>query len=310
MLVEIEYEGLTGYGEASMPPYLGETTETASSFFSKIDLQEFRLPDDFEAILDYVDAISVGNTAAKAAIDIALHDLCGKILNASCRKILGIGESNPKFTSFTIGIDTPEMIVTKVSEAKEFKILKVKLGSDSDKEIINTIRSVTDKPVYADINQGWKNKDFALEMAFWLAERGVQLLEQPMSKFNLDDHAWLSERSPIPIIADEACQRFADMQTVKNSYTGINIKLMKSTGIREAFKMMQYAHAHNLKVMLGCMTETSCAISAASQLAELADWVDLDGALLITNDLFSGTKIVDGAVVLNNLPGIGVTKNS
>src|SRR5690606_7897390 len=156
-----------------------------------------------------------------------------------------------------------------------------KLGLDTDKIMINTIRSRTDDPLCADVNQGWKNKEQALEMAQWLAEQNVVFLEQPMPKEQIDDIAWLTEHTTIPTIADEGCQRYSDVIGLKDIYNGINIKLMKCTGMREAKKMAELARALDLKVMLGCMTETSCAISAAAQLAPLVDWADLDGALLI-----------------------------
>src|SRR5690606_16899963 len=187
-----------------------------------------------------------------------------------------------------------------------YKLLKIKLGLDTDKMMINTIREVTDKPLCADVKQGWKNKEEALEMAHWLADRGVLLLEQPMPKEQVDDNAWLTENSPIPTVANEAVQRLADVRKAFGIYSGINIKLMKCTGMREAHQMVELAQALNMKVMLGCMTETSCAISAAAQLAPIVDWADLDGALLTSNDLFRGMEVVDGKVMLPDRPGIGI----
>jgi L-alanine-DL-glutamate epimerase-like enolase superfamily enzyme len=308
MLTEIEYEGIIGYGEASMPPYLGESQESAAAFFKQVNLEQFDNPFELEKILSYVDGIAPKNPAAKTAIDIALHDLVGKLMNQPWYKMWGFEKSKTPYTTFTIGIDKPDVVRQKVKEAEEFKILKVKLGRDTDKEMIETIRSVTDKPLTADANQGWKTKEAALEMLNWIAERGVVVCEQPMAKENLDDHAWLTERSPIPVIADEACQRLADIPKIHNAYSGINIKLMKATGMREAYKMLLLARALGMKVMLGCMTETSCGISAASHLSPMVDWADLDGALLIGNDCFDGTKVIDGRVTLNDRPGIGVVK--
>lgn len=193
-----------------------------------------------------------------------------------------------------------------MAEADPYQILKVKLGLDTDKMMIETIREVTDKPLCADINQGWTNRESALEMAHWLADKGVAFLEQPMPKEQIDDNAWLTERSPIPTVADEAVQRLPDVRRTWGVYNGINIKLMKCTGLREAHKMAELARALDMKVMLGCMTETSCAISAAAQLSPVVDWADLDGALLIGNDVFDGMHIRDGRVVLPETPGIGV----
>lgn len=186
--------------------------------------------------------------------------------------------------------------------------MKVKLGRDNDKEIIAAIREVSSLPIAVDANQGWTDKEYALDMIHWLQEQGVVMIEQPMSKLQLDDIAWLTEQSPLPIFADESVQRLSDVEMMKGVFSGINIKLMKCTGMREAWKMVTLARALGLKVMIGCMTETSCAVSAAAQLSPVADFADLDGNLLISNDCFAGMKIVQGKITLNDLPGIGVRK--
>ncbi len=308
MLTQIEYDGIIGYGEASMPPYLGESQETAAKFLSKVDLSQFNDPFEVEDIMEYVDGIEEKNTAAKASVDIALHDLVGKLLGKPWYKIWGYDKKKTPYISFTIGIDKPEVVRQKVKEAEEYKILKVKLGGDNDKEMIETIRSVTDKPIITDVNQGWHDKQFALDMIHWLNERNVKLIEQPLPKEQVDDMAWITERSPIPTFGDEAVQRIPDVMKAYGVYSGINIKLMKCTGLREAHKMLELAKSLGMKIMLGCMTETSCAISAASQLSPEVHWADLDGNLLISNDPFEGTKIVDGKIVLNEEPGIGLSK--
>jgi L-Ala-D/L-Glu epimerase len=308
MLVELEMDGIVGYGEASMPPYLGESHETVSRFLSKVDFAGFNDPFRMDDILEYVDKIEPGNRAAKAAVDIALHDLVGKIMNQPWYRIWGLNPEQTPYTTFTIGIDTPEIIIQKTKEAAEFKFLKVKLGRDNDKEMIETIRSVTDVPLCVDANQGWTDKHKALDMIHWLKDKGITFVEQPMPKEQMDSMAWLTAHSPLPTIADEAFQRLSDIPKLKDVFTGINIKLMKSTGMREAKKMVDVARALDMKVILGCMTETSCAVSAAAQLSPLVDWADLDGALLISNDIFEGMKVIDGKVRLNDLPGIGVKK--
>jgi len=304
--VEINYQGHTAYGECSLPPYLSETPETVCKFLSKVDLSQFKDPFLLEDILDYVDKIETGNTAAKASIDIALHDLIGKLAKLPLHKILGLNTAHTPYTSFTIGIDTPEIVRQKVAETSQFKILKVKLGRDNDKEMISTIRSVSQVPIGVDVNQGWKDKQKALDMIYWLKDKGIVFIEQPMPKEQIDDMAWLTEHSPLPTIADEAFQRLPDLIGLKGVYSGINIKLMKSTGIREAHKMINLARALGMKVMMGCMTETSCAVSAAAQLSPLVDWADLDGNLLISNDPFEGMKVIDGKVTLNDWIGIGI----
>jgi L-alanine-DL-glutamate epimerase-like enolase superfamily enzyme len=305
--VRIKFGDLVGYGEASMPPYLGESVASVTSFLSQVNLAQFSDPFRMEEILAYVDAVAPGNNAAKASVDIALHDLVGKLLDAPWYKIWGLSAEKAPSTSFTIGIDTAEMVRKKVEEAAPYNILKVKMGLDNDRETIEVIRSMTDRPICVDVNQGWKSKELALEMCNWLAERNCLFVEQPMPKEMRDDIAWLRERSPLPLIADEAVKRLSEVAACVGVYDGINIKLMKSTGMREAYQMAILAKALGLKVMLGCMIETSCGLSAAAQLAPLADFADLDGNLLISNDLFTGMQIVNGKVTLNERPGIGVT---
>jgi L-alanine-DL-glutamate epimerase-like enolase superfamily enzyme len=308
VLTEIELNGVVGYGEASLPPYLGESHESVQTFLAKVDLTKYENPFHLENILNDVDAIASGNTAAKASVDIALHDLIGKFMGQPWYQIWGYDKNKTPFTSFTIGIDTLEVVKQKTKEAEEFKVLKVKLGRETDKEMIEAIRLVTNKPITGDVNQGWKDKYLALDMLHWLKERNVVMVEQPMPKERIDDLAWLTERSPLPIIGDEGVQRLADVKKAVGIYHGINIKLMKCTGMREAQKMVILARSLGMKVMLGCMTETSCAISAASHLSPMVDWADLDGALLIKNDIFDGTKVIDGKVTLTDRPGIGVVQ--
>ncbi len=186
----------------------------------------------------------------------------------------------------------------------------MKLGRDNDREMIEVIRSLTDKPLCVDVNQGWKDRGLALDMVVWLSEKGVIFLEQPMPKEMKKDIAWLTERSPLPIIGDEAIQNVDDLIENKDVYSGINIKLMKCGGLNQAMKMINVARAIGLKVMVGCMTETSCAVSAAAQLSPLADWCDLDGNLLISNDPFEGLWITNGKITLPERPGIGAAKRS
>lgn len=307
--VQIEYDGMIGYGEASMPPYLGESIDSVTNFLRQVDLERFNDPFQLEDILVYVDGIMPGNTAAKASVDIALHDLAGKLLNAPWYRIWGLNRDKAPDTTFTIGIDTADVVRKKTEEiAGQFNILKVKLGGDNDKEMIETIRSVTDVPLAIDANQGWKDKKYALDMVLWLKEKGVVMVEQPMPKTQLDDIAWVTQQSPLPIFADESLQRLRDVAGLSGAFSGINIKLMKCTGMREAWKMVTLARALNMKVMVGCMTETSIAVSAASQFSPAVDFADLDGNLLISNDNFKGMEVVKGKIVIPELPGIGVVK--
>lgn len=311
ILVEISYEGVTGYGEAALPPYMaGQTVETATAFLNKVDLSRFDDPFMTDDILEYVDAIEPGMSCAKCGVDIALHDLIGKLCGLPLWRMWGYNPDKTPCTSFTIGMDSREMIIQKTLEAEPYKILKVKLGSteENDKMIISTIREVSDKPIVIDANQGWKDKYYALDMIHWLAERGVKMIEQPMPKNVYDDMAWITEQSPLPTYGDESCQRLADVAKLHGVFDGINIKLIKCTGLREARKMIETARGLGMNVMIGCTTETSCATSAAAQIAPKVDFADIDGNLLISNDCFDGMKIVDGKITLNDRPGIGVIK--
>jgi L-alanine-DL-glutamate epimerase-like enolase superfamily enzyme len=285
MLTELEFDNIIGYGEASMPPYLGESHTTVTAFLNMLDLTRFESPFLMEDILAYVDQLAPGNYAAKASVDIALHDLVGKIMKQPWYKVWGLNPDKTPNTSFTIGMDKPDVVRSKVREAAPYRILKVKLGQGNDKEMIETVRSETNKP-----------------------EKGVVFIEQPMPKTSVDDTAWLTENSPLPIIADEAFQTIGDFKKVHGVYSGINIKLMKCGGLHSAYIMIKMARALDMKVMIGCMTETSCAVTAAAQLSPLVDWADLDGNLLIDNDVFKGILIKDGKIVLPETPGIGISK--
>lgn len=307
--VQINYEGITAYGEASMPPYLGESTESVVNFLRQVDLEQFNDPFQLEDILAYIDGIMPGNGAAKASVDIALHDLVGKLLNAPWYRIWGLDKAKAPDTTYTIGIDTADVVRAKTEEvAGNFNILKVKLGGDNDKEMIETVRAVTDVPLIIDVNQGWTDKHYAIDMIHWLKEQGIVMVEQPLPKAQLDDIAWITERSPLPIFADESLQRLGDIMKLKDAFTGINIKLMKCTGMREAWKMLTLGRSLGMGVMVGCMMESSIAISAASQLSPAVDFADLDGSLLSANDNFKGMEVANGKVVIPDMAGIGVEK--
>ncbi len=306
MLIELEYEGQVGYGEASMVPYHGESVATATDFLDKVNVDQFKPPFNFDVIADYLDQLAPANPNIKAAIDIALHDLQGKLEGKPCHSYFGSKPEQMPPTSITIGMDKPEVILQKVKEAEPAHILKVKLGGDEDKRLIETIRSVTNKPLFVDANQGWKDRKQALEMVCWLQEQGVLLIEQPMDKTNWDDNAWVTAHSPIPILGDESIQRLADVDKAKGVYHGINIKLMKSAGMHEAFQMIKRARELDLKILIGCMSETSCATLAAAALAPLCDWADLDGPFLTQNNPFPMPEFKEGRWVLSNSPGLGL----
>lgn len=310
VLVTIEHDGLIGYGEASMPPYLGESIESVMLFLSKVDLSSFNDPLQIAEIMQYVDGIAPGNCAAKAAVDIALHDLWGKIEQRPLWQIYGYqGPLSTVLSTYTIGIDTEEVVKQKTREVEgRFGRLKIKVGVKGDHQLVEAIRTVTDVPLTVDANQGWTDREKALDEIHWLASQGCIMVEQPLPKTQLADIAWLTARSPLPIIADESIQRLSDVARLRDSFSGINIKLMKCTGLHEARQMVAEARRLDMKVMLGCMTETSCAVSAAAQLSPWADFADLDGNLLISNDPFTGVTVEDGLITLNRLPGLGLQK--
>lgn len=306
ILLKLSFGDMNGYGEASMPPLYGETHQTAITFLNELDLDQFNDPFDLDSILTYVDQINTGNTAVKASVDMAIHDIASKIKGIPLSTYLGLSGVDRVYTSKTIGIDSPDIIQKRVAEAQEFKVLKVKLGTRSDKAIINAIRKVSDKPLYIDANQGWRNKYTALDRIKWLHDQNVILIEQPMPVDSKKESNWLKARSPLPIIGDESIQRLNDVETAEQFYDGINIKLVKSTGLNEGLKMIRLAKSKKLKIMIGCMSETSCSISAAFHLASEADYIDLDGNLGIRIDPFTGIKMVGGALINNKLPGIGL----
>jgi L-Ala-D/L-Glu epimerase len=305
--VKLQWENICGYGEAALPPYLDETQNSVIDFLKKVSpvLSAYKPPYSIEELMKAIDAIAEGNTAAKACMDIALHDLAGKFHNKPVYQLLGLEKPQPKNSSVTISIGDLNLIPQKLQELNEFHLLKVKLGGKNDKEIINCIRLHTDKPMVVDVNQGWSDKNFALEMIQWLNEKKVLFVEQPLAKSNLKDMAWLTERSPIPTIADESMQRLADLDKIADCFNGINLKLMKCTGLFEATKIISYAKEKKLKINIGCMSESSCGIAAAAQLMGKADWIDLDGPLLIKNNPFKGSNFINGKLELNNSPGTG-----
>jgi L-alanine-DL-glutamate epimerase-like enolase superfamily enzyme len=307
VFVKIEKDAITGYGEAAPNVRYGETPEMSEKIINQVS--EELLKQDlskYSQVKEVLDELIVGQNCAKAALDIAIMDWVAKKQNLPLYKMLGLDPDKTPVTSFSIGIDKPDMIKTKVSQALDYPILKIKVGNENDEEIINAVRSITDKPIRVDANEGWTDKETAVKKIEWMQSKGVEFIEQPMPAKMLEETAWLRQRVDMPIIADEAVINAKDIPSLAQVYDGINIKLMKSGGIQEALKMIQAARDLDLKIMIGCMIESSIAITAAAHLTPLADWADLDGNLLITNDPFSGVKLSQGRLILNNQPGIGV----
>ncbi len=307
VFVFYEKDGITGIGEAAHMTGAGQNADRTISELKKIipvyvdsdPFEFYELPDRVNAEIKYI-------SPAKAALDIALFDWLGKKLNIPVHRFFGLDPNKFVHTSFSIGFDKPEIIKQKVREADPYKILKVKLTNSNDQEIISTIRQVTDKPIRVDINEGWTNKEKAIRKIEWLAKQGVELIEQPMPVDMIKETKWLRERSPVPIVADEAINTAKDIPAIAEAYDGINIKLMKSGGILEAFRIAIVAKTFNLDIMIGCMIESSVAISAAVQLQPLARWLDLDGSLLLKNNPYKGAEFRDGHWIMPVSPGIGV----
>ena len=306
VIVKLSYEHHVGYGEASLPPYFDENISTVKLFLEKIDVSRLKVDLPINEILQYVDGIDKDNNAAKAAIDIALHDLKGKIEKKSIYELYGLERPIDISTSLTFGISSLPELEKKLIDAEGVDLIKLKLGGNNDKALIQDYLSICQKPFCVDVNQGWNDKEEALELVNWLHEKGAIFVEQPLKKEKWKEMEWLFKRSPLPLIADESVKRTEDVNKVIGCFHGINIKLMKSAGIYEAIQMIKQAKELELKILIGCMAESSCAVAAAWQISSLADWVDLDAPLLISNDPFIGIKYKNGEIDVVGSVGLGV----
>ena len=304
LILELEHQGLSGLGEAAPIERYSQDWQSAA-----------RAAEDMVAHLDHprsfydsANRVAVpGQPAAEAAVDMALRDLVGKRLEVPLYELLGLDPQATPPTSFTIGMDTPEVVAEKVREASDYEILKVKMGSDNDREVLEAVRDLTDRPLRIDANEGW-TLDGAVDRLEWLDSMGVELVEQPLPEGELEATRELRRLSPIPLIADESVHRAADIPRLAESFDGINIKLMKCGGIGEALRMIAAARAHGMQIILGCMVETSLAITGAAHLSPLVDYADLDGNLLVSNDPFLGATVERGRLVLPSQPGLGVRR--
>jgi L-alanine-DL-glutamate epimerase-like enolase superfamily enzyme len=300
-------DGIEGWGEAAATRFYGETLETVQAAVAVYAPLLGADPFQLEAIERRLLQALPGNAAARVAISAALHDLVGKKLGVPLWKYWGLDRANAPRSTFTIGIDTPEMIRQKVAEAAEYPILKVKLGSDDDLGILRAMRDATDRELRVDANCGW-SPAHAIEMLPVLEEFGVTVLEQPVVPDDLDGFSAIRKAARIPIIADESCVTSTDIPKLVGRVDGINIKLAKCGSLREALRMIAIARAHGMMVMVGCMIESSLGISAAAHFTPLVDIVDLDGAALLRDDPFAGAAIPGGQVTLPDAPGLGVTR--
>ncbi|HXW98074.1 MAG TPA: dipeptide epimerase [Gemmatimonadales bacterium] len=303
----VDQDGMEGWGEAAPARIYGESTETV---LAALQVYAEHLPaDPFQlehAEREWEKLLRL-NPAARCALSSALHDLAGKRLGVPVYRLWGLDPERAPRSTFTIGIDSAEKIRQKVGEAAQYPILKVKLGSDRDLEILKTIRDATDKEIRVDANTGWTVKQ-TIRMLPVLEEFGVTVLEQPLGAEDLDGLAEVKRASRIPVIADESCLTTADIPRLVGRVDGINIKLAKCGSLREALRMIAMARAHHLMVMVGCMIESSIAITAAAHLTPLVDIVDLDGAALLANDPFAGATIDGGQVRLPAGPGLGLSR--
>ena len=306
IILELETpDGLVGLGEAAPSARYDESCETVLSFLSRIDPKRITSR-DIPGSMAHLDQLASGNHSAKGAVNIALLDLAAQNAGQPLHDLLGLPfQEGRHITSFSIGIDAPDTIRRKVAQAEAFPVLKLKLGSSSDQENLRALRDVAPvKPIRVDANEGWKTKETALRNIEMIAQDGhIQFVEQPMpASVPMADWKWLKERAPLPIMADESCQNVGDVDLCAECFHAVNVKLVKTGGISGAFETLQKARRSGLKTMLGCMIETSVLITAAAHLAELTDYLDLDGNLLITNDPYLGVTAPGGVLSFKNAP--------
>ena len=310
--VHVEYcrEGIVGHGEGAPIIRYAETPREALQAISRIlPLIAESDPWKFTPLLAAVrQALGAHQRAASAAVEIAICDWLGKKLGVPLYRYFGLDPEGAPATNFSIGIDTPAVTRQKTEEADMYPILKVKVGLATDEETIQAVRSVTNKPLRVDANEGWTDKEEAIRKINWMEAQGVELIEQPMPAHMLDETRYVRGKVHIPIIADEACTDHAAIPRLQNSYDGINVKLDKSGGIMEAYRWVATARALDMKVMLGCMISSSCSCTAAAQLSPLADYCDLDGSLLISNDPYHGLEMEDGKLILPHGAGLGLER--
>jgi L-alanine-DL-glutamate epimerase-like enolase superfamily enzyme len=308
VFVKISRDGIAGFGEAAPNVRYGENAELTTQKIRQAEkiLENFNWF-HFADLKKTLDEEIKDQSCAKAALDMAILDWVGKSLKTPLYELWGLNSTHTPITSFSIGIDKPEILKKKIEQAAIYPVLKIKVGKDDEKKIISTVRSMTNKPLRIDANEAWQTKEEALEKILWMQSQNIEFIEQPMPADMLEETAWLRERINIPIVADESVKTTGDIPKLAKAFDGINIKLMKSGGLVEAMKMIELAHSLGMKVMLGCMIESSLAITAAAHLSPNVEWADLDGNLLIGNDPFEGVKVVDGKLILNDSPGLGVS---
>lgn len=307
--VRVEHDGVEGWGEADPSAYYGETRATVEAALETLApvLEAAENPFSLESIERDLEARLGRNAAARAALSAALHDWIGKRVGLPLWKLWGLDPADAPLSSFTIGIDEPEVMAAKTREASEYPILKIKLGSPDDEARLRAIREAApDKTLRVDANAAWTPRS-AVEGIAMCAEYGVEFVEQPLPPHRNADLAFVRERAALPIIVDESSLVAADLPALAGLVDGINIKLAKCGGPREALRMVHTARALGFRVMLGCMLETTLGIAPAAHLAPLVDYADLDGAALLADDPFRGPRLEGGRIVLGDEPGLGVS---
>jgi L-alanine-DL-glutamate epimerase-like enolase superfamily enzyme len=305
--VRYTHDGISGVGEGAPIVRYHENAESAERAIESVrGMLAAADPYQFAKVMAEVFHRMEGQNAAKAAIDIALMDWFGKKLGIPLFTYFGLDRADAPITTFSIGIDNPEVTRQKVREAAAYPILKVKVGLDTDEATIAAVRSVTKKPLRVDANEGWKDKEEAVRKINWLESQGVEFVEQPMPAPMIEETRWVRSRVHIPIIADESCVRAAEIPNLINAFDGVNVKLDKAGGMLEAYRMIQIAKSLGMKTMLGCMISSSVSVTAAAHLSPLVDYADLDGNLLIANDPYSGVLVRDGKLLLPDRPGLGL----
>jgi L-alanine-DL-glutamate epimerase-like enolase superfamily enzyme len=304
-------DGVTGHGEgAPIPRYRENAAGGQKATDSILPYLQSADPWQFAKVMTEVFRRIEGQYAAKAAIDIALMDWVGQKLGIPLYRYFGLDAADAPVTTFSIGIDTPEMTRKKIEEAAQFPVLKIKVGLDTDEATIDAVRAVTNKPLRVDANEGWRDKEEAVRKIKWLETKGVEFVEQPMPADMIEETRWVRSRVHMPLIADEACRHADDIPKLRDAFDGVNVKLDKAGGILEAHRMIQMAKALGMKTMLGCMVSSSVSVTAAAHLSPLVDYADLDGNLLISNDPFSGVIVRDGKLTLPDRPGLGLKANT
>jgi L-alanine-DL-glutamate epimerase-like enolase superfamily enzyme len=305
--VRMTSDGITGVGEgAPIIRYHENAEEGAKAIAGILPSLKTAYPLHFEKLMAQVFSQMPGQFAAKAALDIALMDWVGKKMNAPLYQIFGLDAADTPVTTFSIGIDTPEITKQKVKEAEAYPVLKIKVGLDTDEPTIEAVRSVTKKPLRVDANEGWKDKEEAVRKINWLETQGVEFVEQPMPAEMIEETRWVRKHVHLPIIADEAATNVRAIPKLVDAYDGVNVKLDKCGGIQESLRMIYMAKSLGMKTMLGCMVSSSVSVTAAAHLSPLVDYADLDGNLLIANDPFRGVQVEHGKLVLPDGPGLGI----